>query len=334
MGVSVLTRRLGRTDIRVSPVAMGCWAIVGDTTWGPQDERDAVAAIHTALDLGVNFFDTAEGYGAGYSERILAKALKGRRSQAVIGSKVSPHHAGTYADLCRSCEESLANLGTDYIDVYHLHWPNRDVPIHEIIAGLERLQQAGKIRAVAVSNFGKQDLTELLAGDRCEVNQLPYNLLWRAIEYEIAPLCSAHEISITCYCPIAQGLLTGKFPTADAVPEGRARTRHFAGTRPQARHGEPGAEELTFATLRAITALAEQAGVTLEQLALAWLLSRPAVAAVLVGVRHAAQMRANAQAMHVHLDPGILTALAAATAELKSRFGTNPDMWQSQSRYR
>lgn len=313
---------------------MGCWAIVGDSTWGPQDERDAIAAIHAGLDVGVNFFDTAEGYGAGYSEQILAKALKGRRSQAVIGSKVSPNHAGSAAELRRSCDQSLANLGTDCIDLYHLHWPHRDVPIHGIMEGLEQLRQAGKIRAVAVSNFGRQDLTELLAADRCEVNQLPYNLLWRAIEYEIAPLCVAHEISVTCYCPIAQGLLTGKFATADAVPAGRARTRHFAGTRPQARHGEPGAEALTFATLRAIAGIASQAGLPMAHLALAWLLSRPAVAAVLVGARTAAQMYENAQAMQVRLEPSLLAALDEATAELKERLGTNPDMWQSQSRFR
>ena len=332
--VSDVKRRLGRTDILVSPVAMGCWAIVGDATWGPQDERDAIAAIHAALDAGVNFFDTAEGYGAGLSEQILAKAIKGRRDQAVIGSKVSPNHAGSYTELLRSCEQSLVNLGTDYLDVYHLHWPNREVPVHGIIEGLQRLRQAGKIRAVAVSNFGRQDLTELLVTDRCEVNQLPYNLLWRALEHEIAPICVAQAISITCYCPIAQGLLTGKFPTAEAVPEGRARTRHFAGSRAQARHGEPGAEDLTFATLRAIAAIADQAGLPMEHLALGWLLSRPAVAAVLVGARNAAQMRDNAHAMRVHLDAATLAALDAATMELKTRFGANPDMWQSQSRYR
>ena len=228
-------RRLGRTDIRVSPVAMGCWAIVGDATWGQQDERDAIAAIHAALDAGVNFFDTAEGYGAGYSERILAKALKGQRDRAIIGSKVSPGHAGTYADLVRSCDASLANLGTDNIDVYHLHWPNREVPVQEILAGLARLQQAGKIRAVAVSNFGRQDLTELLAVGRCEVNQLPYSLLWRAIEHEIAPICVANTVSITCYSPIAQGLLSRQVQVGRQVPESCLQFRHFAATRPQAR---------------------------------------------------------------------------------------------------
>jgi aryl-alcohol dehydrogenase-like predicted oxidoreductase len=166
------------------------------------------------------------------------------------------------------------------------------------------------------------------------VNQLPYNLLWRAIEYEIVPICLAHDISIACYCPIAQGLLTGKFGSAGEVPDGRARTRHFAGTRAQARHGEAGAEALTFDTLAAIGRVAAEAGQPMEQVALAWLMSRPGVASVLVGARNAAQMAANAQAMHVRLDPAVLTALDATTEGLKTRFGTNPDMWQSESRYR
>jgi len=328
-------RTLGRTDLAVSPIAMGCWAIVGDATWGAQDENDAIAAIHAALDCGVNFLDTAEGYGAGYSEQILAKALKGRRDQVVIGSKASPNHAGSFADLNAACEASLRNLDTDYIDVYHLHWPNRSVPIEQILADFAKLQEQGKIRAFAVSNFGKGDLPELLAHGRCEVNQLPYSLLWRIVEKEIAPICLANDISITCYSPIMQGLLTGKFGSPDDVPEGRARSRHFSKDRPQARHDEPGAETETFAALAEIAEIAADLGKPMTQVALAWLMHQPGVASVLVGARSAAQMTENAAAMHLALDEETLTRLGAATAPLKGMFGTNPDMWQSgaKSRY-
>ena len=153
-------RTLGRTDIRVSPVAMGCWAIVGDSTWGTQDETDAINALKAAHDCGINHFDTAEGYGAGYSEELVGKALRDVRDQIVIASKVSPNHAGTWDDLQKACDASLRYLQTDVIDVYYLHWPNRDVPTDEIIANFARLRDAGKIRAFAVSNFGKGDLTE------------------------------------------------------------------------------------------------------------------------------------------------------------------------------
>lgn len=332
----VSRRLLGRTDLAVSTVAMGCWAIVGDATWGEQDERDSVAAVHAALDCGVNFLDTAEGYGAGYSEQILAKALKGRRDQVVIGSKASPNHAGTFAELAKACEESLRNLGTDYIDLYHLHWPNRNVPIGQILADFAKLKEQGKIRAFAVSNFGTGDLGELLEQGRCEVNQLPYSLLWRVIEQEIVPLCQANDISVTCYSPIMQGLLTGKFRSADEVPEGRARTRLFSKDRPQTRHAEPGAEAETFAALAEIGRIAADLGKPMSQVALAWLIHQPGVASVLVGARDAAQMAENAAAMHLSLDQETLARLDAATAPLKAKFGTNPDMWQSgeDTRYR
>ncbi|MBN2451682.1 MAG: aldo/keto reductase [Lentisphaeria bacterium] len=327
-------RTLGTSAVTVSTVAMGCWAIVGDATWGPQDERDAVAAIHAALDAGVTFFDTAEGYGDGLSERILGQALRGRREGIVIGSKVSPRHVGSYRDLLQSCERSLTNLATDCIDVYHLHWPARQVPAGEVLEAFERLRQAGKIRLAAVSNFGRGDLGDLLEAGRCEVNQLPYNLLWRAIEFDIVPLCQRHGVSITCYSPLAQGLLTGKFRGPEDVPEGRARTRHFRGARPLARHGGEGAEPLTFDTLRAIREIARQSGHTMTELAIAWLLAQPAVASVLVGARNPEQVRENARAMQVCPGEDVLAALDAATQPLKEHFGANPDMWQSASRYR
>lgn len=327
-------RTLGRTDIRVSPVAMGCWAIVGDSTWGTQDETDAINALKAAHDCGINHFDTAEGYGAGYSEELVGKALRDVRDQIVIASKVSPNHAGTWDDLQKACDASLRYLQTDVIDVYYLHWPNRDVPTDEIIANFARLRDAGKIRAFAVSNFGKGDLTDLLTCGRPEVNQLPYNLLFRAIEDEILPVCRQHEISVNAYSPIAQGLLTGKFSSPDAVPEGRARTRHFASTRPQARHTEAGCEAETFAAISAVADIAAELGRPMAEVALAWLLQKPGIASVLVGIRNPEQARANAQAMQIELTPDTLARLAAATSQVKARLGPNPDMWQTNSRYR
>ncbi len=327
-------RPLGRSEIRVSAVSMGCWAIVGDQTWGPQDESQAVAAIRAALDAGINFFDTAEAYGAGYSERLLARALEGRRGNAVIASKASPHHARNWPDLRAACENSLRRLNTDYIDVYYLHWPCRDTPIQEILGFFERLREQGKIRCFAVSNFGVGDLSELLEYGRCEANQLPYSLLWRVIEKEILPLCRKNQISVTCYSPLAQGLLTGKFRSADDVPPGRARTRHFAGTRPQARHGEPGCEAETFAAVRAVAEVAAELGRPMAELALAWLIHQPGVASVIAGARTPEQVRQNARAMDLELSPEVLERLAAVTRDLSAKFGDNPDMWQSNSRYR
>ncbi|MBN1808641.1 MAG: aldo/keto reductase [Planctomycetes bacterium] len=326
-------RKLGKTGIEVSAVAMGCWAIVGDGIWGEQDAADAVAAINTAYDEGVTFFDTAEGYGAGSSEEILGSALKGRRDKVVIGTKVSRRNLS--ADAVRTaCEDSLRRLGTDYIDLYMIHWPSRETPFAETLLALEDLKAEGKLRAIGVSNFGPLDMRDILALGRIEANQLPYSLLWRAVEYEIQPVCVRNQVSITCYSPLMQGLLTGKFRTPEDVPEGRARSRHFNRDRPMARHGEDGCETETFAAVDQVLDISARAGLPPEVVSLAWLLDRPAVASVLVGMRSARQARANVRAAGVKLPGDVLQALDAATQPVKRKLGPNPDMWQSESRYR
>jgi len=326
-------RKLGRSGLEVSAISMGCWALAGGGTWGPQDENDAIAAVKTACDVGINFFDTAEAYGDGRSEEILGRALKGRRHDVVIASKVSASNLSP-ADLKKACENSLRRLKTDYIDVYYIHWPGRGIPIQDTLGAMEELREEGKIEVAACSNFGTADLQELLKHGRVEANQLPYSLLWRAIEFEIQPLCVDHEIGITCYSPLAQGLLTGKFASADEVPEGRARTRLFSTQRAQARHGEKGAEKETFAIVDLVREVSAETGIGMSQIALAWLLTRPGVASVIAGARNPEQVRANAGAADVDLPAATVDKLTRETEELKQMMGTNPDMWQSDSRYR
>ena len=176
-------RALANTDIKVSAIAFGCWAIVGGFNWGPQDEKDSLDALRTAYDAGINFFDSAEGYGNGRSEQLLARGLSDVRDRIVIATKVSPRHFVPH-DLRAACERSLRNLNSDWIDLYQLHWPNRALPIDETLGVLEDLKQQGKIRAYGVSNFGPKDLAGCLATPYAiNSNQLAYNLLFRAIEY-------------------------------------------------------------------------------------------------------------------------------------------------------
>jgi len=326
-------RTLGKTDIAVSVVALGCWALIGDSTWGPQDEADSLATVGAALDAGINFFDTAEGYGDGASEVILGRALAGRRHQAIIATKVSSSHLSA-AEVQRACERSLQRLGTDYLDLYQIHWPSRTVALDETLEALERLREQGKVRAVGVCNFGVEDLAALLKAGRAETNQLPYSLLWRAIEYEIRPRCIEAGLGILCYSPLAQGLLTGKFTLPDQVPEGRARTRLFAGSRPQARHGAPGCEAETFAAIERIHRLCDEIGQPMAAMSLAWLLHQPGVTSVIAGARRPDQIRQTAQAAGLELAPETIARLTAATEELKHMLGPNPDMWQSESRFR
>jgi aryl-alcohol dehydrogenase-like predicted oxidoreductase len=326
-------RTLGRSDISVSAVALGCWVFAGDSTWGPQDVNESIATVHAALDAGVNFFDTAEGYGGGDSESILGRALAGRRHEAVIATKVSRAHlAGD--EVQRACERSLRRLQTDYVDLYQIHWPSRTVPLEETVEALERLREQGKVRALGVCNFGVGDLSDLLEPDRFESNQLPYSLLWRAIEYDIQQKCIDNGMGILCYSSLTQGLLTGKFATPDEVPAGRARTRHFSPARPQVRHGEAGCEAETFAALERIRSIGEEVGQPMARLAVAWLLHQPGVTSVIAGARRPDQIRQTAQAADVALSTETISALSAATEDVKRIIGPNPDMWQSQSRFR
>lgn len=325
--------RLGQTDISVSVVAMGCWALAGDQTWGPQVEADSKATIRAALDTGVNFFDTAEGYGDGASEIVLGRALAGRRHEAVIATKVSRAHLSS-DEVQQACEGSLRRLQTDYIDLYQIHWPSRTVPLDETMEALEKLREQGKVRAIGVCNFGLQDLSHLLTVGWAETNQLPYSLLWRAIEYEIRQKCVDEGIGILCYSPLAQGLLTGKFSSPDEVPEGRARTRYFSKDRPQTRHGEAGCEAEVFTAIEQIRRICDGIGRPMAAVALAWLLHQPGVTSVIAGARRPDQIRQTAQAADPELSPETLAALAEATEGVKRKMGPNPDLWQSESRLR
>jgi len=326
-------RTIADGKLEVSTVCIGCWAMVGDATWGPQEESDAVAAIQTAVECGVTFFDTAEGYGAGYSEQLLGKALGADREKVVIGSKVSRSHLSA-AELPVACGRSLTNLATDYIDVYHIHWPSREVPFDETVRAMEDLIASGKVRHLAVSNFGPIDLPALLPLAKPVVNQLAYNLLFRGIEFEILPACLAGGVGVTCYSPMMQGLLSGKFSSPDDVPPGRARTRHFSNDRPESRHDEGGAEAETFEAIAAIRDLAAESGLDMAAMSLAWLIGREGVVSVIVGSRNAEQSRRNAAAGDVQLTPDLAEKLDEITRPLKAKLGPNADMWQSTSRLR
>lgn len=316
----------------ISPLALGTWALAGDKMWGPQPEADSIATIHAALDAGVTLLDTAPAYGDGVAETIVGKALRGRRDQALIATKVSDPEL-TPARIVASCEASLRRLQTDCIDLLQIHWLLQPEQLEAAVGALEGLRAAGKVRALGVCNFGPQSLDRLRALGRGWItNQLPYNLLWRAIEFEIAPASRRDGLGILCYSPLHQGLLTGRFRHPDDVPDGRSRTRHFSSSRPLSRHGGEGCETLTFATIDRIRVIAAQLGQPMADVALAWLLHRPGVTSVIFGARNPQQVRANVPAGRLRLDAATLAALDAATDELKAAFGSEADLWAASSR--
>ena len=214
-------RVVGKSGIEISVMGIGGWSYGGGDYWGPQAQEDVDAVAHAALDHGINFFDTAEGYNEGRSEEAVGRALKGRRDEAVVATKISPNNTEPTV-LREHCEDSLRRLQTDYIDIYIVHWPITEHSVEDAFATLTALKEEGKIRSIGVSNFGTEQLSEALAtGVQLDVNQLCYNLLSRAIELEILPLCQNHGMGVLGYMPLLQGLLTGMYKTAEGVPMSR-----------------------------------------------------------------------------------------------------------------
>jgi aryl-alcohol dehydrogenase-like predicted oxidoreductase len=321
-------RKCGRSDIEISVFGIGCWSYGGGDYWGPQAQEDVNAVASAALDAGINFFDTAEGYNSGRSEEALAAALKGRRHEVVIGSKFGMGEADA-ALVRQKCEDSLRRLETDYIDIYMVHWPIPEGPVEEVFATLIDLKSEGKIRSIGVSNFGVEQLSEALAtGAQIDVNQLCYNLLSRGIELEILPLCQTHEIGILGYMPLLQGILTGKYRTAEEIPPVHSRFRHFRGDRLRASHGEAGAEAEMFEALDGIRALADELGVPMSRLALAWTITKPGITCTLVGTRELWELQENLHAASLSLSPETVARLDELTELLLRKLGGNVDYFQ------
>jgi aryl-alcohol dehydrogenase-like predicted oxidoreductase len=345
--------QLPQTDLSVSRLCFGCWGIISDQHWGDRDRDAALDAIQAALDAGINFFDTAAMYGMGASEQLLGTALAGCRDRVVIASKLAGNRMHP-AEVPQACEESLRALDTDYLDLLQTHWTSREVPLSDTWEAMLRLQEQGKIRHAGVCNAGLGDLQTIASPRGCEkigtgtlatagfpgfspvTNQVPYSLLWRMVESEILPYCGEQNIGVLAYSPLMHGLLADKYRTADEVPPGRARTRHFGSHRPLTRHGEPGCERETFAALDAVRGICRELGRTMADVALAWCLQQPGVACVIAGAASGEQVRRNAASLEQPLPDEALRRLADATQALLDALGPNPDLWQSaaDSRFR
>jgi len=327
-------KSLGNSGIKVSEFALGCWAFAGGSVWGPQDDGISISTVHSALDNGVTFFDTAEGYNDDFhSEEILGRALAGRRSEAVIATKISPSHLAP--DLVEeTCNASLIRLRTDCIDLYQIHWPNHAVLIQDTMEALLKLSDTGKIRSVGVCNFGAGDLTDVLESADIVSDQLPYNLLWRPIEIEILPKCLERNVGLICYSPLAQGLLTGRYAIPDEVPDGLSRSRLFSQERPLANHGETGCESETFDAIAKVVEVANKLGEHPAKVSLSWVRSRPGITSLLVGARSPDELQSNIPAFEYELPEFVADELTNATENVRLKLGSNADMWKGDNRMR
>ena len=325
---------LGKTNIKVSEFALGCWPFAGGSVWGTQDKSDSISTVHAALDNGINFFDTAEGYNDDYhSESILGEALVNRRNRSVIATKISPPNL-LPQKIEEACNNSLKRLSTDYIDLYQIHWPNHDINMEDSINELNKLVDKGKIRSLGVCNFGVDDLNEILNLGVFSTDQLPYNLLWRPIEEEILPECKKNNIGIICYSPLAQGLLTGRYRNADEVPDGISRSRLFNKNRPLSNHDDEGCENEVFKCINKIQEIAKTLGENSAKISLSWVRQQSNITSLLVGARNTKELEMNLSAFEYDLSTEIIKELSDLTNNVKLYLGKNPDMWKSDNRMR
>jgi aryl-alcohol dehydrogenase-like predicted oxidoreductase len=329
MSVSISnTVRLGMTDLEVSPIAFGAWQLGGE--WGHFDEDEAVGAISHARGLGVNLFDTAQGYGFGASERVLGKALRDdidhRRDEVVIATKggLRMTDDGLMRDaspewLRRGVDESRRTLGVDHIDLYQVHWPDPEVPFAESAGALQELVDEGKIRHVGVSNFDAGQVAEFARTRPVETLQPPYDLFRRDIEAEVLPYCRDHDIGVLVYGPLAHGLLTGALDenTTFAPGDWRSGAPFFKG------------EDFrrNVMTVRQLEGFAErQIGVSVSRLAIAWTLANPAVDVAIVGARSATHIEDSIGAADLSLSEADLEQIDQIMAGSVPVSGPHPEM--------
>ncbi len=337
-------RPCGNHELKLPVLGVGSWAFGGGDYWGPCDQAEVDKMVRYAVDHGCNFFDTAELYYNGGSETSLGLAIKGMdRGKVLIASKISPSNTEPHT-LAEHCEASLRRLQTDYIDLYMVHWPitARSIrsfttepmatpSVSDAFATLMRLRRAGKIRHIGVSNFGRAKLDEALStGAAIVINELPYSLLARAIEFDIMPYCQSRGVGVLGYMSLLQGVLGELYATLDEVPVWQRRTRHFDSRRtPQCRHGLPGAEAETAAALDAIRALAHSNGMTTPELALKWAIAGKGITSSLCGCRTVGNLAANIKAASEAIPTALWEKLNAITQPLMEKLGLSFDYWQN-----
>lgn len=310
--------RLGRSGLQVSPICLGTWQLAGD--WGGFDPRQAEDAVRDAWERGVNFFDTAQAYGFGASERLLGKALgqilRHHRDEVVLATKgglrgdgeEGPRPDGTRAFIERGLDESLQALGVDHVELLQVHWPDLTIPIEETAQTLKDLIATGKVRHAGVSNFDVSQMRAFEAVLPVETLQPPYAMLRREVEQDELPYCRELDIGVLVYGPLAHGLLTGAIDAQTEFPEGdwRGESPAFSGE-PFRRHLEVVGE---------LRELARELGATLPQLAVAWTLANPAVHCAIVGSRNASHVAEAIAAAELRLDDQTLRRIGAILQEV------------------
>jgi aryl-alcohol dehydrogenase-like predicted oxidoreductase len=315
--------RLGNSDLFITPIGFGAWAIGGsgwEFGWGEQDDQASIAAIHRALSLGVNWIDTAAVYGMGHSEEVVAVALKtwdGPRPYVFTkcGLRWDDQgyiHRSLNADsIRRECEDSLRRLKVDAIDLYQIHWPTED--LEEGLGAMAQLKKEGKVRWIGVSNFDVDEMRRAQMIASITSLQPPYSLVRREVEQEILPYCQANGLGVIVYSPMASGLLTGAMTRerAATLPKSDWRSRDLEFTDPKL--------SKNLALVQRLREVGERHGRPPGQVAIAWALRNPAVTGAIVGARNARQVEGNIGAASLQLADGEI-------AEIEGKFINEPQL--------
>jgi len=305
-------RTLGRTGVRVSPLCLGAMMF---GAWGNPDHDDSIRIIHRALDAGINFIDTADVYSRGESEEIVGKALGGsRRDNVVLATKVhgtmgdDPNEFGnTRRWIVREVENSLKRLGTDWIDLYQIHRPEEDTAIDETLGALTDLVRAGKVRYIGSSTFPASQIVEAQwvaerrGRERFVCEQPPYSILVRGVENDVLPTCRRHGMGVIPWSPLAGGWLTGRYRKGQDLPE-----THRAQRIPVRYDMSLPGNQLKLDAADALARLAEEAGMSLIEMALGFVMNHPAVTAAIIGPRTMGQLESQLSAADVRLSPELL----------------------------
>ncbi|HEY3082640.1 MAG TPA: aldo/keto reductase [Chloroflexota bacterium] len=306
-------RPLGDTGLTVSAIGFGCWEM-GGLHYGGTDDDEVTQAVHRAMELGVTLFDTAPNYGFGGSEQVLGRALKGRRRDVVLVSKtciswdpvtLTSKFDGRYSTVKRLNEESLQRLGTDYLDLLLIHWPDPETPIEETMKALEELRQEGKARHIGVSNYSPYELRTAKSHAPICANQVGFNMFDRRWQREMFPTARELGIGIMAYGPMAHGLLTGTM-----------KADHQFGEKDWRRQGLLFGQRLfgpnlaqNVGVVEQLKGVAARLGTTLPRLALAWVLREPAVSVALSGCRNVREIEENVQALDVKIPDEVMAEI-------------------------
>jgi len=326
------TRKLGRSDVKVTVITFGAWAI-GGWMWGGADRKEAVEAIKASLDHGVTSIDTAPAYGQGLSEEICGEAIRGTdrtkiqlltkyglswdttkgefffKSRDSKGKDLMIHKLASKESIMKECENSLKRLGTDYIDLYQIHWPDSTTPVSETMEAMQRLMEQGKIKAAGVCNYSLELMKEAEKTIPLTSNQVPYSMVYRDIEKEVVPHARKNNIAIIAYSPLQRGLLTGKIKPGHRFNEGDTRDGN--------RFYSDENISLVNAFLDKLGPLAKTKNATIGQLVIRWTIEQPGITIALVGARNATQAIENAKAGDIKLSSEELVFITGELAKLK-----------------